>query len=195
VVGAIVGGATALISGGDIGDIFEGALKGAAIAGVTAGVVSYAGIATKTFSAAEVLKATGAAPSAGVGAEAAPAGNPNAANILAGGDVATTGMSDAKALLLSGLGQGVSTGISEVGAAKATGEYAKEAAATAAAADRARIDANVAGEFQPQVADVKTPGWWDKYLVKDATGYKQPVQGYKQPLQKHNPAGLLSGRA
>ena len=207
VTGAVIGAATSLMSGGDLGDVFKGALKGAAIGGITAGIMSGAGIATGLASAESQLGAMGvsaAAPSA------APAGmmiepmGPGSGSIAAGGGTSGAGgmslnnlpsptslipskqekppMSDAKALLYSGLGQGVSQGVGSVAAAKADAESASELAGQAKIDREEEIAKNVPGKFTAQTANITMPNWWDKYTTGAAN-----IEGYKPK------AGLLGG--
>jgi len=196
IAGAVIGAATALASGGDLGDVLKGGLKGALIGGVTGGVISGAGIAAGVFTPAQVSAFTGATAATPVAAAAPTTAAPTviSAAPAAAGAVApppppppppAAEMSMGKALLISGGIQGLSSGIGAVGAAKMEGSAAEELANKKAEEDRAKIAANVPGEFKARVANVEGD-WWNKHLG-EIKRYERPLTGYSE--------GLLSRRA
>ena len=181
VYGAVIGASAAAISGDDI---FRGALTGAAIGGVAGGVVEGAGLATGTLSADSPFSLAGAgefnatpnqvdALSAGRGpvnvAEAdriaaatpkpTPAPSPPPSSAM---DPTTRG------LMYSGLGQGFFGGLGAVGVEAMKKDTAEEVAETQAEQEietaKAKQALNVPGQFQAQVANIKLPDWWSRYL-------------------------------
>lgn len=180
VYGAIIGASTAAISGDDI---FKGALTGAAIGGVAGGVVEGAGLATGTFEAGSPFSSAGAgefnATPSQVSALNAGEGpvNVGEADRLAAAtsrpDTPTPPQPPAmdpttKGLMYSGLGQGFFGGLGAVGAEAMKKDTAKEVAETQTDQEielaREKQALNVPGQFQAQVANIKLPDWWSKYL-------------------------------
>ena len=191
IAGAVIGATLALTKGGDLGDVLKGALKGAFIGGVIGGVTG--GIGYLAAPAAPVTTSA-AAPSAGLSPNVAyniPAAAPTATlpgmesiavNMPAAITPAAKEMSMAKALLYSGGIHGISSGIGAIGGAKMEGKAALELEERRAAEERAKIAANIPGEFEAQVANIEGD-WWNKHLG-EIKKYERPLTGYGEGLLK-----------
>lgn len=173
VSGAVIGAASAAISGGDI---FKGALKGAVVGGISGGILSGAGIVSGVASAETQLANYGVegygAANAGVsapttGAEvAAPGANEGilSSSQPVAQEAVKKGLSDETIKVIAGVGQGAAQGLGEVGAAKTEAESQKQLAEWEQEQERLNVAANVPGEFEAKVANIKIPEWWNTYL-------------------------------
>jgi hypothetical protein len=213
--GAVIGGAYAAVTGGDI---LKGALFGA-VAGGLGGAASFA-IANPAILAAEGVAPvastpamTGTTAATGAAANTAAAGTaalPNVTPALTAGSFTAVdpalalpaqaavlpGATDAaaaaataaanKSLLYSNIGLGLAKGVGDLAL---SGNNAGDRAAAVEAetnAARDRIAANQAGIFEAKTANIQTPNWWDKYLNTT----NDTVDKYKTNLNKY---GLLGG--
>ena len=191
IVGAVIGAATALIGGGDLSDVFQGALIGGAIGGVTAGVFSYASGAAAGTSAgatapvadAAVQTELAAAGYEGLGTTVADTTTGGALEVAATTTPAASTMSDATANLYSGLAEGISTGLGEIGAAKVSASAAEDAAVAAAQIKAEEKEANTPGDYTAQTGNIDVSNWWDKY-----TDISVAIDKYTTPTN-----GLLAG--
>jgi len=174
--GAAIGGLTAGVGSG-IG-IVTGLAPAASqisamggIGGATAGAAStptasaISGTADSWMSAGSNVAKPGILSTAG-NAAAGAASIPGAPGEKSTGllDKMFGGMSDEKAKILAGVGQGAFQGLGQVGAAKMEAENSKELAEWTQQKKDLEKANNIPGQFQAQVANIKIPDWWSKYL-------------------------------
>ena len=205
IAGAVIGAASAIVTGGNL---FEGALKGAAIGGVVGGISGgvlgaggYGGAfntttvpATVSTPTAEATTGLDVAPSASIPeASLAGPGTKVAGGLkgatpggglppTGGGGGGVSGMSDAKAKIYAGAGEGLFKSAGQVGASMMEAKSNEEMLAQKRIDDQAKIAANTPGQFKAQTANIDLPDDWPvKYINAKAN-----IEAYKPP------AGLLA---
>jgi hypothetical protein len=165
--GAVVGAATSALQGGNI---LDGALKGAAYGGISAGVVSSLGqlSGAESMTASSQLKKMGYAPT--VDYEPGPyIDTPDPDKI----PESSYAKSDSKfspetSKILSGVGQGLSEGAMNYLAAQEESDAAKEQAATTQENKKDLIRFNQPGDIlSQQTANVNVSTWWDRHFNQD----------------------------
>jgi len=188
IYGAVIGAAGAVMTGGDI---FQGALKGAAIGGITGGILKGAGIAIGlspvdavytnaaggTQAGAPSIAVSGGqagvpfAEEVGVGSMepyTSPVQNQPAPGILSGGaptppPVAEAASSSRDSILAS-VTKGAGEGLGLVGYGLLNTDADKEVAEFQAQQEAQVRSQNVPGQFESKIANITPPNWWDKHL-------------------------------